>query len=314
MASDVFSRFAVVGVLSDAPTSEVLLAVDQRSHRRLAIKILRAAPDRNSARAIVRLGRQLSALDHPNVVRVFETGLFEHRPYAVMEYVDGITLERVLEQGRLPLATALDVSEQIAGALSAIHEIGIAHRDLKPGNVLIESGWQVKLMDFGIAVSRSEEHRIDPPASDVYAFAEMAFRLCTGAYTVREWTSTALSAALDVTPAISDAWREALTAMLVTMLGARPELRPSMREVRANLRALRDALPSFEPVSLLEEANDRAVNGLLEQTFSSRAAAERWLALPNQILGGRAPADLLRQRDYARVEAALDALNSGVYV
>src|ERR1051325_2915919 len=111
MASDVFSRFAVVGVLSDAPTSEVLLAVDQRSHRRLAIKILRAAPDRNSARAIVRLGRQLSALDHPNVVRVFETGLFEHRPYAVMEYVDGITLERVLEQGRLPLPTGLGVSD-----------------------------------------------------------------------------------------------------------------------------------------------------------------------------------------------------------
>jgi hypothetical protein len=70
MASDVFSRFAVVGVLSDAPTSEVLLAVDQRTHRRLAIKILRTAPDRERARAIVRLGRQLSDLDHPNLVAI----------------------------------------------------------------------------------------------------------------------------------------------------------------------------------------------------------------------------------------------------
>ena len=77
---------------------------------------------------------------------------------------------------------------------------------------------------------------------------------------------------------------------------------------------MRETLPSVEPVSLLEEANDRTVNELLDQTFSSRAAAERWLALPNPILGGRAPADLLRQRDYARVEAAIEALNSGVYV
>src|ERR1041385_2430651 len=154
MASDVFSRFAVVGVLSDAPTSEVLLAVDQRTHRRLAIKILRTAPDRERARAIVRLGRQLSDLDHPNLVAVYETGLYEHRPYAVMEYIDGISLERILDQGRLPLATALNVSEQIAGALSAVHEIGIAHRDLKPGSILIESGWKPKLMDFGIAANQ----------------------------------------------------------------------------------------------------------------------------------------------------------------
>jgi hypothetical protein len=175
-------------------------------------------------------------------------------------------------------------------------------------------GGKPKLTDFGIAANRSEEDRISAAASDVYTFAELAFRMLTGAHTTREWTSMALSAALDVTPAISGAWREALTTMLVTMLGARPELRPSMRDVRANLRALRETLPSVEPGSLLEEANDRTVNELLDQTFSSRAAAERWLALPNQILGGRAPADLLRRRDFARVEAAIEALNSGVYV
>ena len=92
-----------------------------------------------------------SALNHPNILTIYEIGDFEEKNYIATEFIDGVTLRARLGEGELPLPIALEIATQVAGALSAAHEAGIVHRDIKPENVMIRADGLVKVLDFGIA-------------------------------------------------------------------------------------------------------------------------------------------------------------------
>jgi Tol biopolymer transport system component len=98
--------------------------------------------------------RIVSSLNHPHICALYDVGLEDDIPYLVMEHIDGDTLQKRLEQGRLPLARALEYAIQIADALDKAHRRGIVHRDLKPGNVMLTASG-VKLLDFGLALVRA---------------------------------------------------------------------------------------------------------------------------------------------------------------
>ncbi|MGH9934594.1 MAG: protein kinase domain-containing protein, partial [Blastocatellia bacterium] len=124
-----------------------------RLERKVALKVLPAAltqnPDR--ARRFEREAKAASALNHPNILTIYEIGEADGAHYIVSEFVEGETLRERMRREPLSLASALDVAQQVAGALAAAHAAGIVHRDIKPENVMARPDGLVKILDFGLA-------------------------------------------------------------------------------------------------------------------------------------------------------------------
>ena len=134
---------------------EVYLAQDTRLQRRVALKRIPAhlATDPERVLRFRREALATSALNHPNIVTVFEIIEHEGGELLVTELVNGVSLRERLRDGALPLSTALDIALQIARGLAAAHAVGIVHRDVKPENVMVRRDGLVKVLDFGIAKS-----------------------------------------------------------------------------------------------------------------------------------------------------------------
>jgi serine/threonine protein kinase/Flp pilus assembly protein TadD len=146
-------RYEIRSLLGKGGMGEVYLAQDTRMPRNVALKILPAAlaQDAGRIRRFVQEAKAASALNHPNILTIYEDGEFENLKYIASEYVEGETLSERLLREPLNLKGALDVAVQIASALQAAHAAGIVHRDIKPDNVMIRPDGVVKLLDFGIA-------------------------------------------------------------------------------------------------------------------------------------------------------------------
>jgi Tol biopolymer transport system component len=132
---------------------EVYRARDPRIAREVAIKVIAsdrpASPDR--LRRFEDEARAAGALNHPNILSVFDIGLDRGAPYLVFEMLEGETLRERLASGALPVRKVVDYATQIARGLAAAHEKGIVHRDLKPENVFLTKAGHVKILDFGLA-------------------------------------------------------------------------------------------------------------------------------------------------------------------
>jgi serine/threonine protein kinase len=139
----------------------VYLAEHQGLRRKVAIKVL--VPDKGddqrlAAERFLREARAAAALDHPNIVRIFDVCRHGDVPYLVMEYVEGETLQQTIERGGpLPYETASDVIAQAAAGLQHAHEKGFIHRDIKPGNLIRDKAGIVKILDMGLARPASTE-------------------------------------------------------------------------------------------------------------------------------------------------------------
>ena len=145
--------YKVLGLIGRGGMGEVYKAQDTRLDRTVALKLLvpEAARGREAKQRLLREARATSALNHPNIVTIYSIEEAKDFDYIVMEYVDGDTLASRIDSQSLELTDVLEVGIQIAEALQAAHTIGVIHRDVKPSNVLITSGGQIKLVDFGVA-------------------------------------------------------------------------------------------------------------------------------------------------------------------
>jgi predicted Ser/Thr protein kinase len=193
-------RYRLDDLLGRGGMSEVWCADDQELGRRVAIKLL--APDADTAR-FEREARAFASLAHPNITQLYDYGEEAGRPYMVLEYVPGGTLEDRLRDARpLPDDEAFAVAAGIAAGLAHAHARGVVHRDLKPSNVLFDDEGRPKIADFGIARMASGEGTlteagtvlgtaayISPEqatgapastASDVYSFGVILYRMLTG--------------------------------------------------------------------------------------------------------------------------------------
>ena len=147
-------RYELGAPLGQGGMAEVFRGRDTRLGRDVAVKILRPelAGDPTFLARFRREAQASASLNHPNIVSVYDTGDGSGTPFIVMEYVEGRTLRDVLRtQGRMLPQRALEIVADVCAALEHAHEQGIVHRDIKPGNVMLNSQGTVKVMDFGIA-------------------------------------------------------------------------------------------------------------------------------------------------------------------
>jgi serine/threonine-protein kinase len=193
-------RYRLDELLGRGGMSEVWAATDLELGRRVALKLL--APNEDNAR-FEREARAVAALGHPNVTQLYDYGESDGRPFMVLEYLAGGSLEELLRaSGALDDADTHRIASEIAAGLAHAHARGVVHRDLKPSNVLFDEEGRAKLADFGIARMAVGEGTlteagtvlgtaayISPeqaaglpatPASDVYSFGVLLFRMLTG--------------------------------------------------------------------------------------------------------------------------------------
>jgi hypothetical protein len=149
----IIAHFQIIRPIGSGGMGEVYLATDLHLRRQVAVKVLPAIFQQNSdrLRLFEREARAAAALNHPNVMAIYEVGRAADQSFIAAEYVEGETLSQRLSRGALAEAEALRVAGQIAEALCAAHEKGIVHRDLKPANIKIKPDGTVKVLDFGLA-------------------------------------------------------------------------------------------------------------------------------------------------------------------
>jgi len=132
---------------------EVYLATQNSLGRQIAIKVLASASasDPERLRRFEQEARAASALNHPNIISIYDVGRENATAYIAMEFVDGRTLRGLLESGPLTIKKTLQIAAQIADGLAKAHAAGIVHRDLKPENIMVTHDGFVKILDFGLA-------------------------------------------------------------------------------------------------------------------------------------------------------------------
>ncbi len=142
--------YRIESLLGRGGMGEVYRAIDERLGRSVAIKVVSATASPGLARRFAWEARMVSALNHPNILTVYDAGNEDGAPYLVTEYVEGEVL-RARMATALGVEEAVEIARQVASALAAAHEAGIVHRDIKPENVIVRGDGLVKVLDFGIA-------------------------------------------------------------------------------------------------------------------------------------------------------------------
>ena len=148
----VLGSYEILSPLGAGGMGEVYLALDQRLERSVAIKLLPNGHrlDSDLVRRFEREARAASALNHPNIITIYDIGTCDAGRYIVMELVEGQTLREILDAGPVSASLA-PVGGQIAKALAVAHAAGIVHRDIKPANIMVRKDGYVKILDFGLA-------------------------------------------------------------------------------------------------------------------------------------------------------------------
>lgn len=159
MIGSTLGHYRILAKLGEGGMGIVYLAEDERLHRKVALKTLPPALAEDPYR-LARFEREVKSvatLNHPNIVTIYSVEETDGKRFFTMEHVEGKTLAHSIPQGGLPLKEFLKIAVPLADALAAAHAKGIQHRDLKPGNVMVNSDGRVKVLDFGLAKLREHE-------------------------------------------------------------------------------------------------------------------------------------------------------------
>ena len=163
IVGELISHYRIESLIGVGGMGEVFLARDERLGRKVALKFLpeRLTADKTQLNRFKSEARAASALNHPNILTVYEIGSEGNRHFIATEFIEGATLRASLERGRMDPGDELEIAVQVASALAAAHKAGVVHRDIKPENIMLRPDGYVKVLDFGLAKLTEQQ-----PASD----------------------------------------------------------------------------------------------------------------------------------------------------
>jgi serine/threonine protein kinase len=299
----ILDQYEILSPLGAGGMGEVYRARDSRLNREVAIKVLHdfSSSDPDRLRRFEQEARAAAALNHPNILVVYQMGTFGGDPYLVSELLEGETLRERLKKGPLPLRKVIDYGVQIARGLAAAHEKGIVHRDLKPENLFVSRDGQVKILDFGLArmVSPKESqgglNSSDPDAtqagivlgtagymspeqvrgkvadhrSDIFSFSAILYEMLTGKRAFQKQTSVETMTAIlnEDPPWIAQSTAStppALQRVVHRGLEKNPEQRfQSASDLAFALEALTDTTLLTLPVQPIAEKKAHQINPAL---------------------------------------------------
>ncbi|WP_165570433.1 serine/threonine-protein kinase [Aeromicrobium sp. IC_218] len=288
-------RYQLGEVIGSGGMADVYLAKDQLLGREVAVKVLRdPEPDPTDRARFMSEARTLAGLNHPHLVTLLDAGTSADRPFLVMELVRGTNLgEATRRGGPVPPQRMAEVGAQVAEALAYVHEAGVVHRDVKPGNVLLREDRRVLLADFGIArlVNDTAHHTrvgttigspayFSPeqvqgltvtPASDVYSLGLVLLEALTGERAYGGTPTEAAMARLNRNPEIPSTLPAGWVTLLQAMTDPEPTRRPDAQHVLERLRALAGG----DDAAATQLANATQVAGATQMMTSVPPAAAR---------------------------------------
>ena len=277
-AGDRVGDYEILALIGAGGMGRVYKVRNRFSNREEAMKVL--LPDLNSERELATRFmmeiRTLASLDHPNIAQLRTAFQFENQLVMIMEYVEGVTLEKLAGEGALPIDRDLDYATQVLSALSYAHSRGVIHRDIKPANIMITTHGQVKLIDFGIAKNADEMQLTRPgmtigsvyymspeqvrggtvdARSDIYSFGVTLYESLTGRKPFEADTSySVLNAHLTVAPVppieVNPAVPPQVNQIILRALEKNPDDRfQTAQEFHDALKALRVPAAPAHPVA-----------------------------------------------------------------
>ena len=291
------SRYRVGRLIGAGGMGEVYLAEDATLNRKVALKLLpaRFTRDEERVRRFQREARAASALNHPNIITIYEIGHADSVHYIATEYIEGETLRETMAKRRLNAGEVLDVAIGVAGALAAAHDAGIIHRDIKPENIMLRPDGYVKVLDFGLAkladpesalkdsstgavlgtllyISPEQARAQQPDArSDLYALGAVLYEMVTGQPPVRGDNfidiANAIVNEIPKPPShfVSSIPPELDRIILKLLEKDRANRYPSARQLLSDLHTLRRELEFENKLSSLEMHRHSSVPGFDEQ-------------------------------------------------
>lgn len=266
----VAGRYRLEGPLGSGGMADVHRATDLNLDRPVAVKVFRPGADPAGEQRFREEARLTANLSHPGLVAVHDFGIEDHRPFLVMELVDGRTLHEVFDHEQLPLDEVTRIGAQVADALAYVHQQGVVHRDVKPSNILVTRNGRARLADFGIsrmvdtarltegggtlgtaaymAPEQVRGARVGPPA-DIYALGLVLLEGCTGEVEYPGDGYETAAERLGRSPAVPEDLPRPLYRLLAAMTATDPADRPTATQCAA---ALREPLDEDEAVAPAE--------------------------------------------------------------
>jgi len=169
-ANTSLSHYRIVSKIGAGAMGEVFCATDTRLKRKVALKLLprEFTSDKQRLLRFEQEAQTASALNHPNIITIYEIGAENSLNFIATEFIEGQTLRRKMREGLLPLNETLEIAQQVTSALVAAHQAGIVHRDIKPENIMVRPDGLAKVLDFGLAkLSASNTASVDNEANTV---------------------------------------------------------------------------------------------------------------------------------------------------
>ena len=309
------AHYTIISKIGAGGMGEVYRARDTRLNREVAIKILpqNYSSDGDRLKRFEQEARATSALNHPNILTVFDIGTYEGTPFIVSELLAGEELRDQLKDGPLTQRSVIDLSQQITQGLAAAHGKGITHRDLKPENLFVTTDGRVKILDFGLAKLRPQRNEVissevatakqitDPGTvmgtvgymspeqvrgheadyrSDIFSFGSILYEMLTGERAFRRDTmAETMTAILKEEPTDLTEINEKINPALVRIVRRCLEKNPERRFQSAS--DLGFAIEASTSTSSASQSKTQ-INSLVPASGSRRRA---WLIAAGAVVG-----------------------------